>query len=119
MTNFGLFVQLTRFQIEGLVHVTSLDSDYYRHDPIRHRLVGERNGKVFGLTDAVKVEVADVDMEHRRIDFKPAGERQAGGSDRRRTRNKPAGKDAKAARKRSKGKSGGKSRVKGKGRKRR
>ncbi|NNF52610.1 MAG: ribonuclease R [Gammaproteobacteria bacterium] len=72
VTNFGLFVQLTKFHIEGLVHVTSLESDYYRHDPVRHCLVGERSGLTFGLTDAMKVKVSSVDMEQRRIDFAPA-----------------------------------------------
>jgi len=47
---FGLFVQLKDLYVEGLVHVTSLPSDYYDHDAAGHRLVGERSGRVFRLT---------------------------------------------------------------------
>ena len=55
VTNFGLFIQIKDLYVEGLVHVTSLPNDYYTHDPVGHRLVGERSGRVFRLTDAVRV----------------------------------------------------------------
>ena len=70
---FGLFVQLKDLYVEGLVHVTSLPSDYYDHDAIGHRLVGERSGRVFRLTDAVRVRVANVNLDERKIDFELAG----------------------------------------------
>jgi ribonuclease R len=46
VTAFGLFVQLTEFYVEGLIHVTALRNDYYHFDPIGHRLRGERSGRV-------------------------------------------------------------------------
>ena len=55
VTNFGLFVQIKDLYVEGLIHVTSLPNDYYTHDPVGHRLVGERSGQVFRLTDTVRV----------------------------------------------------------------
>ncbi|MGH8362712.1 MAG: ribonuclease R [Gammaproteobacteria bacterium] len=70
---FGLFVQLKDLYVEGLVHVTSLPSDYYDHDPIGHRLVGEHSGRVFRLTDAVRVRVVNVNLDERKIDFELAG----------------------------------------------
>ncbi|HKV96546.1 MAG TPA: ribonuclease R [Gammaproteobacteria bacterium] len=70
---FGLFVQLKDLYVEGLVHVTSLPSDYYDHDPVGHRLVGERSGRVFRLTDAVRVRVVNVNLDERKIDFELAG----------------------------------------------
>src|SRR5690606_22455552 len=72
VTNFGLFVELKDMQIEGLIHVTSLENDYYRHDPALHRLVGERGGKVFRLADAIRVRVVRVSPDERKIDFEPA-----------------------------------------------
>jgi ribonuclease R len=69
VTNFGLFVALDEIFVEGLVHVSSLDSDYYHHDAIRHRLVGERSGLHFGLGDAVTVQVMRVNLDDRKIDF--------------------------------------------------
>jgi len=74
VTRFGLFVQLTDLLIDGLVHVTSLPNDYYHFEPGTQSLVGERSGQRFGLGDAIEVRVAKVDMETRRIDFRPVWE---------------------------------------------
>jgi ribonuclease R len=73
VTNFGLFVELKDLQIEGLVHVTSLENDYYRHDPTMHRLVGERSGMVYRLSDPIRVRVMRVNPDERKIDFEPVG----------------------------------------------
>ena len=69
VTNFGLFVQIKDLYVEGLIHVTSLPNDYYTHDPVGHRLVGERSGRVFRLTDPLRVRVAAVNLDERKIDF--------------------------------------------------
>ncbi len=72
VTNFGLFVQIKDLYVEGLVHITSLPNDYYDHDAVGHRLVGERSGRVFRLTDQVRVRVAAVNVDERKIDFELA-----------------------------------------------
>ena len=69
VTNFGLFVELKDIYVEGLIHVSSLTSDYYHFDEVRHRLVGEKNGLMFGLGEEVTVRVAKVDLDDRKIDF--------------------------------------------------
>lgn len=69
VTRFGLFVQLEQYQVDGLIHITSLPNDYYHHDPVKHQLVGERSGNVYRLTDEVMVRVAQVDLDERKIDF--------------------------------------------------
>lgn len=74
VTPFGIFVQLDDLFIEGLVHVTSLGSDYFQYDETRHELRGERTGKRFQLTDKVTVQVARVDLDARKIDLVLAGE---------------------------------------------
>jgi len=69
VTSFGLFVQLDEVFVDGLVHITNLENDYFHFDPIGHRLTGERTGKVYRLTDRVQVQVARVDKDQRQIDF--------------------------------------------------
>jgi ribonuclease R len=69
VTSFGLFVQLEDLLIDGLVHVTALKRDYYRFDPVRHQLVGEKTNRSYQLGDRLQVQVARVDMEDRKIDF--------------------------------------------------
>ena len=71
VTNFGLFVQITELMIDGLVHVTSLANDYYKYDAGSQQLVGERSGKTFRLGEPMRIKVQRVDMETRRIDFRP------------------------------------------------
>ncbi len=71
VTNFGLFVQITDLLTDGLVHVTSLANDYYHYDAASQRLVGERSGTAYGLGEPIRVRVQRVDMETRKIDFRP------------------------------------------------
>ncbi len=68
-TGFGLFVELDKIYVEGLIHVTSLAQDYYHFDAAHHRLVGERTGQVFRLGDHLVVSVAKVNLEDKKIDF--------------------------------------------------
>ncbi len=74
VTNFGVFVQLVDLQIDGLVHVTSLLNDYYHFEKGEMCLVGERTGARYGLGDKLRVTVARVDMESKRIDFRLRGD---------------------------------------------
>lgn len=76
VTNFGVFVQLIDLQIDGLVHVTSLSNDYYHFEQSEMSLVGERSGKRYGLGDKLRVTVARVDMESKRIDFRLSGDNE-------------------------------------------
>ena len=65
----GLFVELARNHVSGLVHITSLPNDYYHFDPVVHRLTGDRTGKVYQLAQKVTVRVLAVNIEDRKIDF--------------------------------------------------
>jgi ribonuclease R len=69
VTSFGLFVELDRNGVSGLVHITSLPNDYYHFDPVVHRLTGDRSGKVFQLAQRVTVKVMAVNVDDRKIDF--------------------------------------------------
>ncbi|MDR5860767.1 ribonuclease R [Halomonas eurihalina] len=75
VTQFGIFVRLDEVYVEGLVHVTSLPSDYYHYEPEKHRLKGERSGMSYRLGDGVSVQVARVDLDDRKIDFELADEK--------------------------------------------
>jgi ribonuclease R len=72
VTSFGLFVELTRTRVSGLVHITSLPNDYYHFDPVAHRLTGNRSGRVYQLAQKLKVRLMSVNVDDRKIDFKLA-----------------------------------------------
>ena len=56
VTSFGLFVELARTRVSGLVHITSLPNDYYHFDPVAHRLTGSRSGRVSQLAQKLNGE---------------------------------------------------------------
>lgn len=69
VTAFGLFVLLDDIFIEGLVHISDLQNDYYHYDDRRHELTGERSKKVFCLADPVTIRVASVNLDDKKIEF--------------------------------------------------
>ena len=69
VTPFGFFVELNAIFVEGLVHISTLGQDYFHFIPVGHRLEGERTGVTFRLGDTVRVSVARVDLDDRKIDF--------------------------------------------------
>ncbi|WP_018861935.1 ribonuclease R [Thioalkalivibrio sp. ALJ3] len=77
VTGFGLFVEIKDVYIEGLVHVTALDNDFYHFEPSRHTLTGERGGRVFRIGDEVRVQVVRVSLDDRKIDLALAEEPKA------------------------------------------
>jgi ribonuclease R len=68
---FGLFVRVPDLHIDGLVHVSSLPRDYYHRDGSGTKLVGERTGRSFGITDRMHVRLENVILDERKIDFVP------------------------------------------------
>ncbi|MBQ0833686.1 ribonuclease R [Marinobacter sp.] len=71
---FGFFVELSGVYIEGLVHVSTLNGDYFHHDSAKHRLIGERTAISFRLGDELRVRVMRVGMEDRKIDLELVSE---------------------------------------------
>ena len=69
--DFGLFVQMDDFLIDGLVHISELLDDYYHYEEERHRLVGERTGKVWRLGDRIRVQMASVDAGEQKVELVP------------------------------------------------
>ena len=67
---FGIFITLDALYVEGMVHISELGSDYFNFNEATHDLRGERTGIRYKLTDAVQVQVARVNLETRKIDFR-------------------------------------------------
>ena len=76
VASFGMFVELSN-GVEGLVHMSSLTDDYYEFIEDRYCLAGTHNGHTYRLGDTVQIEVLQVNLEERSIDFVMAGENDA------------------------------------------
>lgn len=66
---FGFFVRLDTLFIDGLVHISTLDNDYYRFDPSGQRLIGENSGVLYRIGDKVTVRVEAVSLDEKTVDF--------------------------------------------------
>lgn len=76
VTAFGMFVELAN-GVEGLVHISSLTDDYYEFQEQQYSLLGEHKRKAYRLGDKVRIEVLQVNITERNIDFIMAGENEA------------------------------------------
>jgi len=72
--NFGFFVDVPALAMTGLVHLSSLEDDFYQFDPARNHLVGRHTRHLIRLGDQVAAEVAKVDTFKKQVDFRLAGE---------------------------------------------
>ena len=67
--SYGFFVEIAPSMVEGLVHVSSLNDDWYEYRSRQNRLVGRRNRRVYKLGDPVTVRVTKVDVLRNQIDL--------------------------------------------------
>ena len=67
--DFGFFVELDDFFIEGLVPVATLTDDFYHFDERRHTLTGRGRRRQFKLGDRVRVRVDRVNIDRHLVDF--------------------------------------------------
>ncbi len=70
--NFGFFVDVPGLAMSGLVHLSSVEDDFYVFDSERGQLVGRRNRRVIRLGDKVQVQIAKVDSFKKQVDFRLA-----------------------------------------------
>ena len=66
---YGLFVQIDEFQLDGLVHIRTLTDDFYELDKKKLSLIGSRRGKVYSFGDVVNVKITKIDLLKREVDF--------------------------------------------------
>jgi ribonuclease R len=67
--DFGFYVELDEFFIEGLVPVSSLIDDYYNFDERSHSLTARSGRRKFRLGDRVRVRVDRVNVDRHLVDF--------------------------------------------------
>lgn len=68
-TEYGIYVRMVDFAIEGLVHMRNLTDDYYEYDETSYSLVGKRRKRRLQVGQKIKVKVHAVDMPRRTIDL--------------------------------------------------
>jgi ribonuclease R len=75
VSSYGLRVMLKEYHVNGSVHVSSLDDDYYLFDDRTMSLRGKNTARTFTLGQELVVRVDRVDIEERRMLLGLAGVR--------------------------------------------
>ena len=69
IANFGLFVQITEYLIDGLVRYEDLLDDWWDVDERAGQVRGQRSGKRLGIGDVVKAVIVKVDVARRELNL--------------------------------------------------
>ncbi len=72
VTEWGFYVEEQSTRSSGLVHVSSLDNDYFELDEDSYTLIGRDTGIAYRLGDEIKVKLTDADPDARQLSFIPA-----------------------------------------------
>ncbi|MGI8889305.1 MAG: ribonuclease R [Chthoniobacterales bacterium] len=92
--NYGLLIELPDVLLTGLIHISSLQDDFYVFDGTRRRIIGRQSKRVLAVGDTLKVVVARIDVFKRQADFaivndqKPATKSRPAKQNRRRPRSR-------------------------------
>jgi ribonuclease R len=70
VADYGFYAQIEELPVEGLVHIDTLNDDYYYYDEASHTLAGRKHKRRYRLGDRVKVTAVRVDLQRRQLDFR-------------------------------------------------
>jgi ribonuclease R len=76
VAGFGVFVQLRRLLIEGLVRLEDLGDDWWEVNARVGQVRGERSGRTIRIGDLMAVRIAGVDLARRQLNLLPAAEQR-------------------------------------------
>lgn len=66
--SWGIYVELGN-TVEGMIEIAKIPGDYYNYVESEYAMIGERTGKRYALGQSVRIEVANVNLYNRTIDF--------------------------------------------------
>ena len=69
VTEWGIYVEITKNKCEGMVRIRDIKSDYYIFDEEQYAIVGQSTKQMYQLGDDVKVKVKKTDLERKHLDF--------------------------------------------------
>ena len=78
ITQWGIYVELPN-TVEGLIHVSTLPGDYFCYDEKSYEMVGQDTGKTYKLGERITIQVKDVDLFMRTVDFMIPEDNELGG----------------------------------------
>jgi ribonuclease R len=71
ISNFGIFVELPKYGIDGLIRLEDLGDDWWEVSTKTGKVFGERSGRVFRIGDPLRVKIVAVDVAARQLNLVP------------------------------------------------
>ena len=69
ITSYGIYAEIDENHCEGMVPMRDLSDDYYDFDEKNFLLRGRRHHHKYQLGDAIRIKVAQANLEKRQLDF--------------------------------------------------
>ncbi|MCH7813485.1 MAG: ribonuclease R [Planctomycetes bacterium] len=69
VANFGVFVQLTDYFLDGLLRFEDLPDDWWEADVAAGCVIGQRSGIQLRIGDRLRVRTAAIDLSNRKLDL--------------------------------------------------
>lgn len=60
--HFGIYFELEELGLEGFLHISELENDYFIYDQVRNLLVGKSTGKTHFIGEKIHVLITQVDL---------------------------------------------------------
>ncbi len=67
--SYGFFVEISDINVEGLVHVSTLNNDWYEYRSKQNLLIGRKSKKAYKIGDEIEVKIIKVDILKYQIDL--------------------------------------------------
>ena len=67
--SYGFFVDISELNVEGLVHVSTLNNDWYEYRSRQNLLIGRKSKKSYKVGDLIEVKIIKVDILKYQIDL--------------------------------------------------
>ena len=67
--SYGFFVEIPELNVEGLVHVSTLNNDWYEYRSKQNLLIGRKSKKSYKIGDEINIKIIKVDILKYQIDL--------------------------------------------------
>ena len=67
--SYGFFVEITDLNVEGLVHVSTLNNDWYEYRSRQNLLMGRKSKRSYKVGDKIEIKIIKVDILKYQIDL--------------------------------------------------
>ena len=67
--SYGFFVEIPELQVDGLVHVSTLNNDWYEYRSRQNMLIGRKSKKSYKIGDEIEIKIIKVDILKYQIDL--------------------------------------------------